>query len=76
VERGVGLAVERVLGRVGIESQVDTGIVEHLHTLVVVLGIVDCVDTDRVDAEVLEVINIALQALEVEKRVLCVRSTT
>jgi hypothetical protein len=42
----------------------------------VVLGVVDCVDTDRVDAEVLEVINIALQALEVEKRVLCVRSTT
>jgi hypothetical protein len=42
----------------------------------VVLGVVDGVHTDRVDTEVLEVLDITLQALEVEQRVLGVRSTT
>jgi hypothetical protein len=70
------LAVEGVVGGVGIERQVDTSVVEHLHTLVVVLRVVDGVDADRVDAERLEVGDIALESLEVEQRVGCVGGTT
>ena len=51
VEGVLVLTVERVVGRVGIERQVDTGVVEHLHTLIVVLRVVDGVDTDSVDTE-------------------------
>jgi hypothetical protein len=70
------LTVERVLGGVCVESNVDTRVVEHLHALVVVLGIVNGVDTDGVDTEILEVGDIALQALEIEERVLRISSTT
>jgi hypothetical protein len=42
----------------------------------VVLGVVDGVDTDGVDTEILEVGDIAPQAVEIEKRVLCISSTT
>jgi hypothetical protein len=42
----------------------------------VVLGVVDGVDTDGVDTEILEVGDIAPQALEIEERVLCISSTT
>ena len=70
------LTVERVLGGVGVKGNIDTGVVEHLHALVVVLGVVDGVDTDGVDTEILEVGDIAPQALEVEERVLCISSTT
>ena len=76
MERGVRLAVERVFRSVGVESQVDSSVIEHLHTLIVVLGVVDCVDTDCVDTEGLEVSNIALQALNVEERVFGVSRTT
>lgn len=76
VESGVRLAVKRVLGSVGVESQVDSGVIEHLHALIVVLGVIDCVDTDCVDTEGLEVSNIALQALNVEERVFGVSRTT
>jgi hypothetical protein len=76
VEGVLVLTVERVLGRVGIECQVDTSIVEHLHALIVVLRVVDGVNTDGVDTERLEVGDIALQALNVEQRVLCISGTT
>ena len=69
VESVLVLSVERVVGCVGIERQVDTGVIEHLHTLVVVLRVVDGVDTDGVDAERLEVLNIAFETLEVEQRI-------
>ena len=52
---GLG-TVEGVLGSVDIEDQVDAGIGEGVHALVVVLGVVDRVDTDGVHAEVLEVL--------------------
>jgi hypothetical protein len=42
----------------------------------VVLRVVDGVDTNSVDAERLEVGNIALQALDIEQRVLCIGGTT
>jgi hypothetical protein len=76
VESGIRLAVERVVGSVSVESQVDSGVIEHLHTLIVVLGVVDCVDTDCVDTEGLEVGNITLQALNVEEGVFGVSRTT
>jgi hypothetical protein len=76
VQRLLVLTVKRVLGRVGIESKVDTRIIEHLHALVVVLRVVDGVDADGVNAERLEVGDIALQALEIQQRVLCISGTT
>jgi hypothetical protein len=42
----------------------------------VVLRVIDGVDADRVNAERLEVGNIALESLEVEQRVGCVGGTT
>jgi hypothetical protein len=70
------LTVERVLWCVGIESKVDTCIIKQLHALIVVLRVVDCVDTDGVDTEVLEVDDITLQVLDIKDGILCVGSTT
>jgi hypothetical protein len=42
----------------------------------VVLGVVDRVDTDGVDSKILEVGNVALQAVNVEERVLSISRTT
>jgi hypothetical protein len=63
VEGGRVLAVERVSGGVSIKSEVDACIVQHLHSLVVVLGVVNGVDTDGVDTKILEVLDIATEAL-------------
>lgn len=76
VKSGIGLTVEGVIRSVGIESEVDTGVFEDLHTLIVVLGVVNGVDTDSVDSKILEVGNIALQSLDIEERVLSVSRTT
>jgi hypothetical protein len=42
----------------------------------VVLGVIDGVDADGVDAERLEVGDIALQVLDIEERVLWISGTT
>lgn len=76
VEIGLGGAVERVFGCVCVEGEVDAGLVEHLHGLVVVLGIVDRVDANHVDAEINKVLHVARKALEIEQRVCCIGSTT
>lgn len=76
MESGVGLTVEGVVGSVGIESEVDAGIIENLHTFIVALGVVNGVDADGVDSKIFEVGNIALQALDIEERVLSVSCTT
>lgn len=63
VESSVRLAVEREFRRVGIEGKVDTCFVENGHSFVMVLRVVDRVDADGVDAEILEVLHVAAQAL-------------
>lgn len=61
VVRGLGVGpVERVLGSVDIEDEVDASISQRLHTLIVALGVVDGVDTDGVHAQLLELGDIAL----------------
>jgi hypothetical protein len=42
----------------------------------VVLGVIDGVDTDGVDAELLEVLDIARKALKIEEGILRIGSTT
>ena len=70
------LTVERELGGVGVESNVDTSVVQHLHALVVVLAVVNGVDTDGVDAELLEQLDVAGQRLGVGDRVGGIGGTT
>lgn len=54
---GVG-AVDGVLGVVDIGNEVDASVGELLHALLVVLGVIDGVDTDGVHTEVLELGNV------------------
>lgn len=62
-------SVQSVLGVVDIENQVDASISKSLHALLVVLGVVDNVDTDGVDAEILEVLDVTLANAGVGERV-------
>lgn len=54
-----GGTVERVEGCVDIENQVDTSVCESGHACIVIGSVVDCVDTDGVDAELLELCNVS-----------------
>ena len=54
-----GVSVDRVIARVDVKSEVDTGVGKLAHTLVVVLGVVDSVDTDGVDAKLLELLDVS-----------------
>lgn len=63
------VASEGVLGGVDIESQVDTSIVQRLHAGIVVGSVVDCVDTNGVDLQFLELSNITGAGGFVGKRV-------
>lgn len=74
VVRGTRVAaVDGVLGVVDIENQVDAGILEGLHTLVVVRGVVDSIHTDGVDAKILEISNVAKANIGVAKGILVSR---
>lgn len=70
VRRAGVTTVDGVLGVVDIENQVNAGILESLHALVVVQGVVDCVNTDSVDTKILEVGDIAKADVSIAKRVL------
>jgi len=64
VVRRLGLGtVEGVLGGVDIQDQVDTGLSQGVHALIMVLGVVDRVHTDGVETEVLELLDVALAAI-------------
>lgn len=69
-------AVDRVLGSVDVKRKVDTSIGEGVHAGVVLSSVVDSVDTDGVDAELLELRNVALAAISVGNGVLGVGCTT
>jgi hypothetical protein len=77
VVRLLGISsVDRVLGRVDVEGKVDASIGEEAHACVVVGTVVHSVNTDRVDAELLEFGDIALAAILVGNGVLGVGSAT
>ena len=57
------------LGHVDVQNQVDARVRQLLHALVVVGGVVDGVDTDGVDAELLEVLDVTLTRGRVGQRV-------
>ena len=60
VVRFLGIVtVQGVQGRVGVQDEVNPGVGEGIHAIVVVSGIVDRVDTDGVDSELGEIWNIA-----------------
>ena len=52
-------SIQRVLGRVGVEYEIYSGVGKSVHAIIVVLGIVDGVDSNRVDAEFGEVGNVS-----------------
>ena len=69
-------AVDRVLGGVDVESEVDTSISEGVHAGVVLGSVVDSVDTDGVDTKLLELGDVALTTILVGDGVFRVRCTT
>lgn len=70
VVRGLRIGtVQCVLGSVDIQDKVDASIGEGLHALIVVLGVVDRVHTDGVEAQVLELLDITLAASSISDRV-------
>lgn len=74
---GSGLkTVDGVAWVVDVKNQVDAGISEGVHALVVILGVVDSVNTNSVDAKVLEVLDITEAGLGVSEGILVGRSTT
>jgi hypothetical protein len=68
--------VEGVVRSAGIESEVDAGLVQHPHSIVVVTSIVDGVNTDGVDSKLLKHLDVGLECFSVEKRILGIGSTT
>lgn len=71
VVRGVGgRAVDGVQRVVDVKGNVDTGVREGLHALLVRLGVVGRVDTDNVDAKILEFLDILKADLGIGKGVL------
>ena len=64
VVRLLGLgAVEGVLGGVDIQHQVDAGLGQDLHALIVILGVVDRVHADGIESEILELLQVALASV-------------
>lgn len=72
---GVG-AVERVLRGVDVQGEVDAGVCEGGHALVVVGSVVHGVHTNGVDAQLLELYDVALAAVDVGNGVLGLRGAT
>lgn len=71
VVRAVGTLVtsNQRLWHVDVQDQVDSGVVQLLHALVVVAGVVDGVDPDSVDSELFEVLDVTLAGFWVGQRV-------
>lgn len=56
-------AIDRVFGGVDVENKIDTGISQHLHTFVMILGVVDVVNADSVEAQFFEQGDISLAVI-------------
>lgn len=72
---GLG-TVDGVLGGVDIENKVDAGLSEGSHALIVVLGVIDRVHTDGVQAQFLEVLDVTLATIGISNRIAEVGRTT
>lgn len=59
------VTVERVQGGVGVNNDINSGIGQEVHAIVVLLGVVHHVDTDGVDSQLLELGNVALAHVEI-----------
>lgn len=68
--------VEREVGSVGIEGKVDACVCKKLHACIVVDGVVDCVDSDGVDAEFLEIGDVACEVGNVDQWICCICCST
>lgn len=73
---GVVQTIEGVVRGVDIDGEVDAGVSERLHAGIVVLGVVDRVDTDGVDAQLLELDDITRAAGGVSDGVFVGRGAT
>jgi hypothetical protein len=69
------LSVDGVKRSIHVENEIDACIGQHLHALIVVLGVIDGVDTDGIEAEFLEKRDIASADLYIGDRVFQLRST-
>lgn len=77
IVRLVGIStVERELGRVHVQGEVDARVGQEAHALIVVLRVVDGVHTDGVDAELLEVLDVPLETGDVDQGVCRIGGTT
>lgn len=77
VVRRVGVrTVDRVVRGVDVQCQVDARVSQSFHALIVILGVVNGVHADGVDAQVRELRNVALAGLGVGERILLSRSST
>lgn len=76
VRDGGLIASDRVQGSVDIESNVDSSLGKSVHASIVVDAVVNSVDTDGVDAKLLEVLDVTLATSLVGQRVLSVRRAT
>jgi hypothetical protein len=62
-------SVDGILGVVDIEHDVDAGILQSLHTLVMIGLVVNGVDSDCVDAKVLELLDITEADVRISQRI-------
>jgi hypothetical protein len=79
VVRGSRLvSVDGVVWRIDIQREIDPSIRKHGHASIVVLAVVDGIDTHSVDSQLLEVLHISLASLDVCQwvcTVCCIRRT-
>lgn len=76
VQRSEIRSIERVLRSIGVKSKIDARIIQHFHRLIVVLAVIDRVDSDRVDSQLLEALNVARKSFRVQQRIRRVRCTS
>jgi hypothetical protein len=70
------ISVKRVFGGVQVQDEVDAGISQSTHALVVVCGVVHSVDSDGVDAQLLEFHDISLASSGVSDGVSDIRRSS
>ena len=76
VESLQALAIEGVFRSAGVEGEIDASLVEHPHGFIMVTRVVDSIDTDGVDSELFEHLNVGREGFSVEEGVLSISSST
>jgi hypothetical protein len=70
------LTVERVIRSACIEGEVDTSLVKHPHSFIVVTRVVNSVDANSVDSKLFEHLNVGSEGVSVEEGVLGISGST